>query len=307
MENCIWLRSAGIEVGIAPHLAGTVSHYRRCGAPNCLLFDEAMLAHAPERRFSARATALTYNGHTVWLAPQRLWWSQQTANPERRRRLVAWPPDPWLTRGAYAVVAQTRQRVELLSLRSPISLIQLRKVIRLDREGRVHFQVTAENIGDRPVSWGLWCNTRVDAYARCWVPLRDNRRVHLESSFPALEATIEDGCFSFLPKRPRRGQPDRFAKAYMHPRRAAILADTPGGRLLIEADNTPSRDCAPGHRTVEIYNACNHDPATSLLELEWHAPYKTLKPGGRMRAAQRWSLLPDTGSLRAARRALVSD
>ena len=107
-----------------------------------------------------------------------------------------------------------------------------------------------------------------------------------------LASEIKDGYFSFFPKRPKKnqdfGKEDNgySSKAFIDPARALMIADTPGGELRIEAKRSSPKSIAPEQSCIEIYNECAYEDAKSILELEWHAPYKHLEPGQSMRAEQ---------------------
>ena len=56
------------------------------------------------------------------------------------------------------------------------------------------------------------------------------------------------------------------------------------------------RDIHPQQGQVELYLDHGADIAAGLLEMEVHAPYRTLAPGEAMQARERWTVLPYDGA-----------
>ena len=71
-----------------------------------------------------------------------------------------------------------------------------------------------------------------------------------------------------------------------------MAAFTKGQLFVIEFDLQPREAIHPDQGQVELY--LDSDPDSGLLELEVHAPYRTLPPGGRMAASERWRAWPSS-------------
>ncbi|MFW5845890.1 MAG: DUF4380 domain-containing protein [Planctomycetota bacterium] len=305
MERLICLTNGDLEVCIAPQLGGRVTHLRRPGGRNMLLFDERALERRIEHSFSPQSRFVTLNGHIVWLAPQSDWWRQQDENPSRRQRGVPWPPDPWLVRGLYSVVQQHRDRIVLRSPASPVSGLRLRKTVAFRPDGSLRLAVDAQNVCDRVLRWGLWHNTRVSGFARCYVPVAGIDSVRIAAGENPVPHEVTDGWFSFRSKR-QADAPARSAKAFIVPRAAFMAAFQGGDCLAISGRALPAKRIAPGQAPIEIYNGCGTGEGDSLLELELHGPYRELPPGARMRSEETWRLLPYDGPARpSAQRAFL--
>lgn len=303
-SSLVQLSAAGVEVGIAPRLAGRIVLFRRTGGPNALLADPA--TWGPDEKtpgLTAGWDFKPYNGHIIWVGPQQDWWLHQDFSAEKRDRKDNWPPDPW---GEYAPFhAERRSAAEavLTGPASPVTGLALRKEIRIGADGTVRVTVTARNTRRESVQWDLWSNTRVPGTHRVFVPVEQDTAIRVEraSSSPFTQTGMNDdvvnGWYTLLADEPiPAGKSARVTKAFLAPARGVIAALGEGQLFLKRFAVTPAARMAPGQSPVELFQMVNRDPKLNLLELEAHGPYTTLAPGGTMTFEETWNLVDDGGA-----------
>jgi hypothetical protein len=300
-EKVIYLARNEIKVGLLPDVGGRIVHLSTAGSENVLKSDPDLWNEpegerpkpTPDTGFKA------YNGHIVWLGPQSEWWLHQDVNPALKEKASPWPPDPYLIYGHYKTIGQTDHFIVLQSPESPITGMQLTKKIELRENGEIYFEVTGKNTRDEDISWDLWLNTRLDGYQKCYVPVGEKGIVRMDSEQTAKKDTmlyeVVDGYFTFLPQLPSGDKKIRVAKAFLYPARPLIAAFTGDALFMIHFDKHVMDEIHPEQALVEIYNAVTPDDEDALLELEYHAPYKTLKPGESMKAHEIWQVFPYDG------------
>jgi hypothetical protein len=282
-----------LRVGVT-NLGGRVVLLARPGGANVLKVDPSLLdGKAGRRPVSVRYHFKPWNGHTVWCGPQSAFWADQDEYPRRREKHAVWPPDPYGEVGWFAATERTERRLVLTGPESPITGLQLTKVIELS-DGHARFTVTARNTRSRPVRWDLWPNTRVDGRAHCYVPTGPEGVLRMQSGGrrrgEPMPHRVLDGYFTFDPQAPSPEATQRTAKAFLHPSRGEILAFCGPDLLWIRFDLPPRERVHPEHAAVELFNAISRD-GDALLELETHGPYCTLEPGQTMSLEQRWQVL----------------
>ena len=69
-----------------------------------------------------------------------------------------------------------------------------------------------------------------------------------------------------------------------------------GQAFVIRFELQPRSPIHPQQGQVELYLDHGEDIAAGLLEMEVHAPYRTLAPGEAMRARERWTVLAYDGA-----------
>ena len=84
-SNLVWLLNDKIEVGILPEVGGRIVVLRKPGGMNMLKSD-TLQWQPPWPEISLQAGFIPYNGHIVWLGPQRKWWARQDLNDQRKNR-----------------------------------------------------------------------------------------------------------------------------------------------------------------------------------------------------------------------------
>lgn len=272
-------------------LGGRVVQLSRPGGANVLTVDEALLGPYALR---ARPVSLNYrfqqwNGHTVWCGPQSRFWGDQDVAPDRKAQ-AGWPPDPYGEVGWFTVLEHTHSRLVLQGPESPVTGLQLTKTIELTPHG-ARFSVSARNVRDREVTWDLWPNTRVDGYARVYVPVAEGEVVRVSGGSKRSEPLahrITGGCFTFDPAPPCASR-NRFAKAFLAPAHPQIAAFTGSDCLRIRVEPIPRSHIHPEQAQVELYNAVDSE-GQALLELETHGALRTLSPGESMHVEQHWDV-----------------
>ncbi|RNF29767.1 hypothetical protein NM04_16190, partial [Massilia aurea] len=108
-----------VEARVSEVAGGRLLSFALKGQPNFLLIDEA--AGDPDAPPDATSGYIRYQGHEVWIGPQREWWVHQDVNPARAAAKATWPPDPWLSLAKYALVHKKQDEIVLDSPASPVS------------------------------------------------------------------------------------------------------------------------------------------------------------------------------------------
>lgn len=301
----IRLQSQDATVEVTPALGGRLLHFAADGLPN-LIKTGAPVHSQPAPRVAADADDIGYLGHDVWLGPQSAWWADQEVNAQRRDARANWPPDPFLSFASTTVSAQSPTRVVLEGIDSPVTGVRLRKTFAFLPEDPAVLEVhaSARNIRDRPIARDLWFNTRVSAATRVYVPVTDARSVRVDDAAGAgiapLVWRIEEGVFSFTPSALPTGTTVRRGKVFLQPSAGWMAGFAQGQAFILRFDHQPRERIHPEQGQVELYLDHDADVADGLLEMELHAPYRTLAPGASMEASQHWSALrydgPDTAA-----------
>jgi len=208
MPNIIRIQNGGTEVGILPERGGRVVHLSRNGGENILwgnpnLYDAKIEPQLWSPEWTDKDSFIPLGGAEVWLSPQKMWWKQQNRFSEKVDCPMLWPPDPYIIYGE-CKYPHTKKAITLTGEKSKISGVQIVQGIRVDKRGIVHHKVTATNISNKPVEWGLWFITRVPGFSKSFVPTDDEVVVtdpfHPERQGRA-EFEVKDGFFSFAPEK----------------------------------------------------------------------------------------------------------
>jgi len=300
-KNLIVIENGGTRIGILKEVGSTVVFFQKDGSENLLESDPKLWNEPDSTR--PKVTPFTdwkaYNGHTVWLGPQSQWWTQQASNQTRKNEKAVWPPDPYLILADYDVIEQTETSLKLKSPKSPVSGVCLTKEISIDKRGKVNFTATATNIREEEVSWDLWMNTRVNGYARVYVksePFLPNRTSNgVNETTDSVDYVYNEGFFTFHPAVPRNGKKEAFTKAFLFPEKSFIAAFDKGFMFLIRIHEFHVGQLHNEQALVELYNLTTPEGKNTLLELEHHGPYLTLKPGESMSLTETWEAIPYKG------------
>ena len=287
------LENGAVLARVTDLAGGRLLSFSLAGQPNFLLVDEA--AGDPHATVDARSGHIAYQGHEVWIGPQQEWWMHQDAHPARAAARAVWPPDPYLSLASYAVLQRDGSRLELESPASPVSGVQLRKRYALvaDRPNSLVLEADAVNRSARPAGRDIWFNTRVPAHTRAYVPVAHQDDVRIEPA-AALRVTLEDGLLSL--DLPGAADAARKGKVFIQPSKGWLAGFRERQMLLIEFSHQPRAAIHPAQGQVELYQDIDPGaPGKGLLEMEVHAPYRTLAPGERMSASERWTILPYDG------------
>ncbi len=298
--SLIILENNNIEVGILPEAGGRIVLLRQPGKKNILKSDPALWDSAKKQpEISVNTEFIAYNGHIVWLGPQNEWWVHQNLHTDRKAAQAPWPPDPYLVAGNYTITAQSDTKIHLQSPESAVSGIQLTKIISITDNGTVKFEVTGQNIRDSIVKWDLWLNTRLPGTARFYVPVDDDGIMRISSEQnnekDTMQYTVEQGFFTFDPQKPTKGKQNRIAKAFLHPSDNYIIAFNKRQAFILRIPMHEKKSIHPEQALIEIYNQVGNEASDHLLELEYHAPYKKLQPGEKMKTSQTWELMEYNG------------
>ncbi|MFP4542094.1 MAG: DUF4380 domain-containing protein [Opitutales bacterium] len=296
------LANGSLEAIVTPRFGGRGLHLSLEGRANLFRIGEAV-ASETEPRVDAFADNIPYFGHTVWLGPQSEWWAHQDIHPARREARAPWPPDPWLNQAPTAIVEESPRHLVLEGTASPLAGVRLRKGFVLgegEAANTVHHWAEAENVSDAPVAWDLWFNTRVAPGGHVYVPVSDTVGLRFtafgDPTRADLETRIEGGLLSLLHHPLPPDLVGRKGKVALQPAAGWMAYFDEGQVLLIEFPHEPAEAMHPEQGQVELYLDWEaDDPTAGILELEVHAPYRTLAPGGSMRAAETWRVLPYDG------------
>jgi hypothetical protein len=290
-----------VALEVTPELGGRGLAFSLKGRPNLLKTGEP-LATRLKPEVSATADDIGYLGHDVWVGPQSQWWVHQEANPARRDARANWPPDPFLAFADTRILERTPTRLVLEGVDSPVSGVRLRKTFQLSasRPDTVEVRVTARNIRDSDIAWDLWFNTRTPSYTRVYVPVAGDQEVRVQASteqgIAPLLPHVEDGLFSLDRAALDEGMSARRGKVLIQPSAGWMAGFSSGQLLLIRFPHHPRSQIHPEQGQVELYLDDQADANAGLLEMEVHAPYRTLKPGEEMEAVEWWTALPYDGA-----------
>lgn len=295
----IQLKNCGVEALVLTDVGGRIVSFHRTGKPNVLESDPKMWDEPRSERFVPSPFLMDfkgYNGHEVWVGPQSQWWKQQTLNPEKIDSDLFWPPDPYISFGSYEVVEHSESSVTILGESSPISGVRMEKRVSLEADGSLYFEVSAENMRETAVSWDLWLITRVNGHNPNFVPVASESDVFLgEPSHPwqgRPTYKVENGYFSFTPLVNDGKYEECTGKAYIKAVKPIIIAHCGDERLTLEFEHHDEELIHPEQAEIELYNFVHKEAEKSLLELEYHTPYKCLAPHEKISTWSRWRLSP---------------
>lgn len=282
-----------VEARVSEVAGGRLLSFALKGQPNFLLIDEA--AGDPDAPPDATSGYIRYQGHEVWIGPQREWWVHQDVNPARAAAKATWPPDPWLSLAKYALVHKKQDEIVLDSPASPVSGIGLRKRYALvaGKPGSLRLDAEATNRSGKLAGRDIWFNTRVPAHTMAYVPVAAREDVRIEPA-GALHYTLGGGLLSL--DLPMPGDAPRKGKLFAQPSHGWLAAFRGGQALVIQFAHQPRAAIHPAQGQVELYQDADARAADKgMLELEVHAPYVELAPGEAMRASELWTILPYDG------------
>ncbi|WP_229493687.1 DUF4380 domain-containing protein [Massilia arenae] len=282
-----------VHARVSAVAGGRLLSFALAGKPNFLLIDEAAGDYdtAPD----AASGHVPYQGHEVWIGPQRDWWAYQDVNPARAAAKAAWPPDPWLSLAKYTLVEKKRDKIVLDGPASPVSGIQLRKRYALvaGKPDSLRLDAEATNRSGKLAGRDIWFNTRVPAHTMAYVPVAAREDVRIEPA-GALHFTLGGGLLSL--DLPMPGDAPRKGKLFAQPSHGWLAAFRDGQALVIQFAHQPRAAIHPAQGQVELYQDADARAADKgMLELEVHAPYVELAPGAAMRASEHWTILPYDG------------
>jgi len=288
-----------IKIGILPDVGGRIVLLTKGQSKNIIKSD-TLLWNEPISERPKASILLTewkpYNGHIIWLGPQAEWWAQQDHNIEKKTKKAQWPPDPFLVYGNFEINKKSPFSVLLKGPESEVSGIQLIKEATIKKDSTILIKTIAKNISDKKVCWDLWFNTRMNGFCRCYVPASENNcRINVDEWSDPIPFFFIDGYFSFNPQLAISKEKRKSTKAFIYPDKGFIAGFTKENLFLIRFQLHDREDIHPGQGLVEIYNSTTTDSINSLLELEYHSPYKALNPGAKMEAYEIWEVYDYSG------------
>ncbi len=295
------LNNGTVHAKVTDAMGGRLLAFSLVGKPNFLKTDEA--AGDPRAPIDAFAGNVGYLGHEMWVGPQSQWWSHQSVNPARAAEKAHWPPDPFLSLAPYTVRRAGAGIVDIDSVVSPVSGLQLNKQYQLvaGKPNSLRLDVAAVNRRDTSVAWDIWFNTRTHADTRVYVPVaaQNDIRVNTIEGFDAaapLTYTLERGIFSLDMLAPPAGKDARSGKVLLQPSYGWLAGFHSGQAFIIQFAHQAKSAIHPEQGQVELFNDYQPgQPDKGLLEMEVHAPYKTLAPGARMSSSETWTIFPYSG------------
>lgn len=291
-----------VRAVVTEAIGGRLISFSLAGQPNFLKFDPQ--AGDPAAPVTARTPNIGYLGHEIWLGPQSQWWAHQTVNPALAQAKAPWPPDPFLSVAPYTLTRSTKHEVVVDSVASAVSGIALAKRYALvaGKPNSLQVDVSAVNRRTTAVAWDIWFNTRTHANTRVYVPVDPAVKVRTQqiadmASAP-LKYIVKDGVFSLdMPERPAPTEPARHGKVFIQPSHGWMAGFHGGQAFIVQFALQPKTAIHPEQGQIEIFNDWQPaDPAKGLMEMELHAPYRTLAPGKGMQAAELWTILPYAGA-----------
>lgn len=295
------LSNGTVAIEITPDIGGRLLSVGLIGQPNFLKVGAAVIDE-PDPVVSPAANNIGYLGHETWVGPQSQWWLQQLVNDERRAAKAVWPPDPFLILAKNTVREKNIQRIILQSPNSPVSGVVMQKTFALveGKPNQIRLDVSVQNIRDSKVAWDIWFNSRVPHTTNVYVPVASMSDVRIEhftdATYGPLEHNFSDGFFALENHSPSSHQ-GRKGKVFIQPAQGWMAAFRDQQVLIIQFDLQPKSAIHPEQGQIELYQEfLSAHPQEGLLELEVHAPYKTLSSRDSMSAAETWTLLPYSGA-----------
>lgn len=280
-------------------IGGRLLSFGLKGQPSFLRLDGA--AGDPAAPVDVAGDNVGYLGHEVWVGPQKQWWVHQDLNPARAAARAVWPPDPYLSLAKYTVAQATPAALALRGPASPVSGVALDKRYALvaGKPNSLRLDVVATNRRDRAVAWDIWFNTRAHADTAVYVPVGSKDDVRVEAAQadrPAPRYLLEGGIFALDLPAPQAADAARKGKVFLQPS-AGWMAGFRGDQVLVIQFAHQARAAIhPDQGQVELYHDVQPgQPDQGILEMEVHAPYRTLAPGQAMQAQETWTVLPYDG------------
>ncbi|MDR2963710.1 MAG: DUF4380 domain-containing protein [Bacteroidales bacterium] len=291
-----YIENAGVRVGIATKVGGTIVFLSKNNSANILKSNENLWTRS--EAVTAETDFSPICGHTIWLGAQSTWWTQQSVNESKRAAADVWPPDPFCTLGEYTILEKTANAIILQSPPSPIWGVVLTKAIHINPDGSIFIYTTIENVSECEFVWDIWYNTRIDGYARAYVKTtQENCKIVpvLNNNSQEMPYSFVGDYFTYNPCEPETHKGERSSKTFIYPTQAHIWGVSPTHILEILFEHHEAEEIHPEHALIEIYNHTEHEQTNALLELEYHAPLAHLQPGEFHQAWQVWKVFDYNG------------
>ena len=303
-SSIIVLSNAQMEAEILPYPGGRLIAFKKNGGKNILLFTPALLEETESMVPAIDAvnpSDKAYYGFEVWLAPQSERWTHQNLNNAKKESRSPWPSDPYHAYGRYRVTGKTNQSVTLEGPESPITGVKLVKQYTLLANGVLNIKITAINIRNEPLRWGIWTNTRLSGEANSYAGMK----ISSDGSAPVackfftssperetiLPFKIHKNFFTFdTSAMPLNKTSSSSNKAFILCS-DGILAAFHDNLLLLKSLRSEGHGAVHReHAKAEIFQSI---PAGGqpLLELEFCGNETLIKPGSAITLEENWKLL----------------
>ncbi len=150
-----------VEVHIAPEIGGRIIQFKLNDFEYLWVNEQLAGKSPPATGVGPNGEWLNYGGDKLWPAPQG--WQSDAQWPG--------PPDPVLDGSAHKATVLTAGgsavAVNLVSGEDQRSGIQFSRVIRVfDNVARASVDATMKNVARKPIRWGIWSNTQLNAANR---------------------------------------------------------------------------------------------------------------------------------------------
>ena len=296
LEELVILENKKIQIGILPEVGGRVVLFRNKGKKNIFKAHPQQWENPSQKKpeLSAFSDFKAFNGHIVWLGPQSQWWTKQNINQERKENKAVWPPDPYLIYGNYKISQKNSQYVKMVGEKSPISGIKMTKEISIVDSNRVLFKAQATNITDSTLKWDLWMNTRLDGFAKCYVPVTENSEIEFIKEETKNRGITDykniNGYFTLLPSQPEKKNVCIRQEVHIEPQDNFMVGIDSEQVLFIKFNKLKDKFIHEDHSQVELYSYISDNQEENLLELELHGQYTKLRPGETMELTETWYL-----------------
>lgn len=299
-NKTITLNNNNIQLTILPNIGGRVVSLICNGSRNILSSDSSLWNHNFKKAIEEYTSfeILQFRGHSTWVGPQSEWWVRQNINQEKKKNKDTWPPDPFLDYGDFEILKQTNNSIELLGGKSKYTGVQIQKFYKILDSGKVELKARATNIRKEEISWDIWFNTRFPGNCKSYVPIAhvDDYRVETSPENEELNSKVVDGLFTFIIEEPSANFSQKSAKAFLTPNQPYIFSFNENYMFVVHIDISNAENIHSEHAVVEIYNAISENSTDSLLELEYHSPYKKMKPGDSVEISEIWELIEYDGN-----------
>lgn len=227
--------------------------------------DLAQLRGLPSR--SPQFGFPLWGGEKTWIAPDTDW-------PDGA-------PHPVLDTGPYSISRQSALSTEMTSQRCPQSRLQISRTVTIEAPSSFCIRHKVRNLGDTPRLTGLWSVMMLDHPARIAIPTANP---HVRPVFGANDGMVSPQiagvvCRCDVPREFKVGLPNPEGRTLIY----SASADT----WLLGLTDPPAKDDLFAHGLpFEVFNSGDYP----YCEAEWHAPCKTLAPGGQHTFRQRFRI-----------------
>ncbi|SMF41227.1 protein of unknown function [Alteromonadaceae bacterium Bs31] len=294
------LQNENVVVRVSPQMGGRLLEFALHEHASIIKVGDEVFSN-PQPEVTAQSDNIGYMGHIVWLSPQSQWWRQQTINKSRFENAAAWPPDPFLVQASNTVLKNNKRLIHLLGPASPVSGVRIEKTFELmaAQPHGLNLGAIATNMGESTVSWGLWFNTRLEADAKVYVPVLNEKDIRMWDTKPEespLSFSVVDGILALHSPPPEKGKTRRNGKLFIKPSAGWMAAFDEKQLIIIQFDLQPHVAIHPEQAQVELYMDYQKQALEEgLIEMELHSPYTEMPPGASIESGQQWLLLPYQG------------